>query len=232
MISFFYKYKRCILTVLILSFIFEEFKNNMKKNILALLFILISCFAFSQDYKKEFSKAVCDCIKKIDTEEKGRKNMSSEFGLCAFKSAGPYKKELKRDYGIDFVTDLENGEKLKNFGVQVGILMMNECADTFLKVMKSDDSSESGTASSKQLINGTITKIEKDNFVVFYLVGDNKVLNKFYWISNVESNMDLPKEYSRLINKKVSISYYTSEIFDVKINDYRNLNIISSLKTD
>lgn len=204
----------------------------MKKKLLATVLILISSFVFSQDYKKEFSKAVCDCIKKIDTENGGSKDMSSEFGLCAFKSAGPYKTELKRDYDIDFVTDIENDEKLKNFGVQVGILMMNECADTFLKVMKSDDSNGNGEAPAEVLINGTITKIEKDNFIVFQLVGDNKILNKFYWIGKIDSNLDLPKEYNTLINKKVSISYYAAEIFDVKINDYRNLNIISSLKTD
>lgn len=204
----------------------------MKKNLLTTVLIFISSFVFSQDYKKEFSKAVCDCIKKIDTESGASKDMSSEFGLCAFKSAGPYKKELKRDYDIDFVTDLENGEKLKNFGVQVGILMMNECADTFLKVMKSDDSNTNREAPSEVVINGTVTKIEKDNFIVFQLVGDNKILNKFYWIGKIDSNLDFPKEYNTLINKKVSISYYTAEIFDVKINDYRNLNIISSLKTD
>ncbi|WP_449397712.1 hypothetical protein [Chryseobacterium wanjuense] len=96
--------------------------------------------------------------------------------------------------------------------------------------MNSKESAQEAEA--QLLINGTITKIEKDNFVVFHVVGDNKNLTKLYWISNIESNLDLPKEYNSLINKKVSISYYTSEIFDVKINDYKNLNIILSLKTD
>ncbi|MDH6254318.1 hypothetical protein M2347_004045 [Chryseobacterium sp. H1D6B] len=204
----------------------------MKKNLLAVMLIFISGLVFSQDYKKKFSQAVCDCIKKIDTESGASKDMSSEFGICAFKAAQPYKKEIKQDYDVDLVADLANEEKLKNFGVQVGVMMMGECADTFLKVMKSDDSNGNEEAPSEVLINGTITKVEKDNFIIFHLVGDNKILNKFYWIGKIDSNLDLPKEYNSLINKKVSISYYTAEIFDVKINDYRNLNIISSLKTD
>ncbi|WP_435524158.1 hypothetical protein [Chryseobacterium indoltheticum] len=77
------------------------------------------------------------------------------------------------------------------------------------------------------MINGTVSKIEKENFIVFHVVGENKMLNKLYWISSVDSNLDLPKEYQTLLNKKVNISYFTMEIFDPKINDYKTLNIIS-----
>jgi len=158
------------------------------------------------------------------------KELSTQFGLCAFKYAASYKKELKRDFGIDLVADIANEEKMESFGVQVGMMMVTECPDVFSKVMRNDEDTEAEV--SQLLISGMVSKIEKDNFVIFHVVGDNKNLTKLYWVSTIESNLDLPKEYSSLVNKKVNISYYTAEIFDTKINDYRNLNIISSLKTD
>ncbi len=202
----------------------------MMKNLLIGIFTSVSVFAFSQEYKQKFSREVCECVKNIDATNKTKKEMSTQFGLCAFKHAASYKKELKRDFGIDLVADIANEEKMENFGVQVGMMMVTECPDVFSKVM--GDEGDSGAESSELLINGTVSKIEKDNFVVFHIVGENKNLTKFYWVSTIESNLDLPKEYNGLVNKKVNISYYTTEIFDAKINDYRNLNIISSLKTD
>ncbi|MET3537489.1 hypothetical protein [Chryseobacterium limigenitum] len=204
----------------------------MKKNLLAMLLILISNLLFSQDYKKKIAKATCDCVAKVQNENKGEKTKEAQLGLCMISSSMPYAKELKKDYGIDIenITDESSDKAFENLGSTIGLMMTTECSDVFLKIM--DDTDENSDATSELLLNGTITKIEKENFVIFHVVGENKNLTKFYWVSNIESNLDLPKEYNLLINKKVSISYYTTEIFDAKINDYRNLNIISSLKTD
>ncbi|MCW3162499.1 hypothetical protein [Chryseobacterium oryctis] len=203
----------------------------MKKNLLVGMLTLMSCFTFSQEYKQKFSREVCECIKSLEGTGKTKKEMSTQFGLCAFKHSTPYKKELKKDFGIDLIADIGNEKKMENFGVQVGMMMVNECPEVFSKVME-DEETVTETETSQLLINGIVSKIEKDNFVIFHIVGDNKNLTKLYWVSTIESNLDLPKEYGSLLNKKVNISYYTTEVFDIKINDYRNLNIISSLKTD
>lgn len=205
------------------------------KNLLAVLLILISNLLFSQDYKEKLSKSSCDCLRNIKTNDEDKRAVTTQVGLCMYKTALPFNKEIKRDYNIDLSKDIGNNEKMKDLGVQMGILMLNECQELFTKLSedkKSEENKDGEESNSELLINGTITKIEKENFVIFHVVGENKNLTKFYWVSNIESNLDLPKEYNSLINKKVSISYYTTEIFDAKINDYRNLNIISSLKTD
>ena len=38
--------------------------------------------------------------------------------------------------------------------------------------------------------------------VIFYLKGDNGILTRFYWISNVDSNIELEKKYQDLVGKK------------------------------
>ncbi|MCU7616994.1 hypothetical protein NZ698_07275 [Chryseobacterium sp. PBS4-4] len=203
------------------------------KNLVAAVLLLLSTLAFSQDYKSKFSKSVCECVNKLDATNKTKKEMSAQFGLCAFKNANPYKKELKRDFDIDLVADISNEKKMTDFGVQVGLLMLNDCPEVLIAMNKDSEETETvSDESSYLLLSGTVKKIEKENFVVFHIVGENNNLTKFYWVSNIESNLDLPKEYNSLLNKKVNISYYTTEIFDAKINDYRNLNVISSLKTE
>ncbi len=199
----------------------------------AIILFTFSNFLFSQDYKQKLSKSSCDCLKTINTEDKDKKTITSQFGLCMLKTAMPYSKEIKRDYGIDLSKDIANNEKMKELGIQMGMLMLNECQELFEKITESDKDTENAEENDSYLLfSGTVKKIEKENFVIFHIVGENKTLTKFYWVSNVESDLDLPKEYNALVGKKVNLSYYTTEIFDAKINDYKNLNILSSLKTD
>lgn len=111
--------------------------------------------------------------------------------------------------------------------------LLKECPDTFIELFRlRENDKNKDRQHSELLISGTVTKIEKNSFVVFHLAGDNKILTKLYWVFPVEPKMDLPKEYSALLNKKVNVSYYPGEIFDAGINDYRKVNIISVLKTD
>ena len=180
------------------------------------------------------TKSICECVEKFDKTNKTKEEITTHFGLCAFKGANPFLKEIKRDFNIDLIKDISNSEKMKDFGVQIGMLMLEECPSYVIGMGEKDKNEveDDDDASSNSLINGTIKKIEKENFIVFHLTADNNVLTKFYWISTIESDLDLPKEYQTLVGKKVNISYYSTEIFDAKIGDYKNLNIISSLKTD
>jgi len=214
------------------SVIFGKKLKTMKKILFFIFLFAFSGSIFSQDYKKKIAKAACDCVAKVQNENKDAKTKETQLGLCMISSSMPYAKELKKEYNIDIenLTDENSDKAFENLGSAIGLMMTTECSDVFLKIM--NDTDENSEAKSELLLNGTITKIEKENFIIFHVVGENKNLTKFYWVSNIESNLDLPKEYNSLVNKKVSISYYTTEIFDAKINDYRNLNIISSLKTD
>jgi len=196
------------------------------KNLSAFCLLLISSIAWSQDYTSKIAKETCECFTKVKSKYPNTKNLETQLGFCMLKSVQPYAKEVKRDFNIDVIND--NSEKT---GEIIGKWLVAECPDIFLEMVSSTED-DRDVAKSQLLMNGTVKKIEKENFVIFHLVGENNNLTKFYWVSNVESNLDLPKEYNALLNKKVNISYYTTEIFDVKINDYRNLNIISSLKTD
>lgn len=201
----------------------------MRKKVFVALLTTVSGFVFSQDYTKKIAKTACECFTKVKAENPDAKNFDVQLGVCMINAAEPYSKELKKDYNLDILGDESSGDKV---GEIFAKWILRECPDTFIELIELEESSNSENQTKELLINGTVTKIEKDNFIIFHVVGDNKTLNKLYWVSTIESNLDLPKEYGSLLNKKVNISYYTAEIFDVKINDYRKVNIISGLKTE
>ncbi|WDT67237.1 hypothetical protein [Cloacibacterium sp. TD35] len=208
------------------------------KKLIILFFSIFSLCSYSQeDFKKKIAQDACKCIGEIKPEKKSKEVMQMQLGLCFIKVATPYKEQIKKEYGIDLSKDISNEAKMEELGEKLGVLMVSECADTFISFVDKSGygeqyAQETAEESSADFMNGEITRIEKDAFVIFYLKGDNGILTKFYWISNVDSNIELEKKYQDLVGKKVNISYYSADIFDHKINDYRKVNILSMLKTE
>ena len=209
------------------------------KKLIILFFSIFSLFSYSQDdFKEKIAQDACKCIGEIKLEKKSKEMMQMQLGLCFIKVSTPYKEQIKKEYGIDLSKDITNDEKMGELGEKLGILMVSECADTFINFVDqsgfADEYAQESSAqeNSAEFMNGEITKIEKDAFVIFYLKGDNGILTRFYWISNVDSNIELEKKYQDLVGKKVNITYYSADIFDHKINDYRKVNILSMLKTE
>lgn len=210
------------------------------KKIIYLFFILISIFSYSQeDYKKKLGQDACKCLDELKIENQSKEMIQMQVGLCFLKVANPYKEEIKKDYGIDVSKDFGDENKMEILGEKLAFLMISECGDTFLKIMDKSGITEevmneknAVEESADLLMHGEIAKIEKDAFVIFYLKGDNGILTKFYWVSNVESNIELEKKYNELVGKKVNVSYYSTDIFDYKINEYRKVNVLTLLKTE
>ena len=204
------------------------------KKLIILFFSIFSLFSYSQeDFKKIIAQNTCKCVKDVKKENLTKKQIEFQFGICMFKVANPYKAEIKKEFGID-ISDFSKKENMYKLGTEIGILMAQECPDVFEQFIPEDknDTQTEEVVSSEELMNGEITKIEKENFVIFYLKGDNNILTKFYWISNVESNIKKEKKYNELVGKKVNVTYYSADIFDHRINEYRKVNILSMLKTD
>lgn len=199
----------------------------MKNKVWILLAVLISASGFSQDYQTKIARTTCECFNKAKAENPDSKTLEIKLGLCIIQGAQPYAKELKKDYNLDILQD-DSSET----GKLVATWLLKECPDRMLELFNPESNNTKKKDDSELLISGTVTKIEKDNFVIFHVAGDNKILTKLYWVTPIESNLDLQKEYGSLLNKKINAGYYPSEIFDAKINDYRKVNIISMLKTD
>lgn len=204
------------------------------KKVIYLFFILFGIFSFSQDFKKTIAQEACKCVKENVKEGSTEKQTELQFGICMFKVSSPYKKEIKNEFGID-LNDFTNKQNMYELGKQFGMIMALECPEVFEKFMDKENSISDNYIEENTtdlLMHGEVAKIDKDAFVIFYLKGDNGILTKFYWVSNVESNIELEKKYNELVGKKVNVSYYSTDIFDYKISEYRKVNILTMLKTE
>ncbi|MGY6648713.1 hypothetical protein [Wenyingzhuangia sp. IMCC45574] len=203
-----------------------------KKTILFSIFILIVNQSFSQKYMEKIAKKSCECIEKIPAGATNEEATTS-LGLCMIESAGPYQKQLKKDFDIDLFED-DGAEKL---GTQIALKMAGTCPTLLMKMvdMVGDDEKEeeenikTEAAVAAEEVSGTITKVENGQFVVFSLRADNSRQDKFYWLTFVKSNIDIMSDYETLVGKKVTVFYKTEDFFDARINDYRNIKVITEI---
>lgn len=190
-------------------------------------FILISFFSvpslIAQDYLTKITNESCECLSNID-ESEDRDKFNMELGLCIIDASIPYKKELKRDHNIDLDNIIKDGTRL---GELIGIKMAGSCPNQILRMTESADLEDYDDGSS--YASGTITKIEKEQFIVFTLKDENGRSMKFHWLYYVDSEIDLPSEYSNLVGKKVGVYYYEDDLFDARIDEYKLFNVIEEI---
>lgn len=197
----------------------------MRKILLLLLFIsFINSKVYSQDYMDEICKKTCDCIENIsDTIE--RESYEMQMGLCMINAAMPYKKQLKKDHKIN-MDDI--GNEAEKLGTLIGIRMASICPKSLMKFSENSENNKEDTE--QHSVEGLITKIEFDPFIVFTLKDEKGKSIKYHWLTFIETKIDLQNKYNTLTNKNVKITYTTTDFFDPKIQEYRQFNIIKTLE--
>ena len=197
----------------------------MKKLILLSFSFFLINSTYSQAYMDKILEKTCNCIVELpDTLSTDQFNL--EIGACMIEASMPFKKQLKKDYDIDLDNIETDAGKL---GKLIGLKMASFCPDMLMKL--TGRSKVDNTAyNASEYIMGTIVKIENDPFVVFSLKDETGKITKLYWLTFIESDIELTDNYLSLQGKFVKISYTTDEFFDPKIVQYRQFQIIKSIK--
>lgn len=179
---------------------------------------------------KSISQKSCDCASKI-TKSKNDENFSFELGICIMQASKEFREEVLRDYKVDLEKKPDGNDKLWE---SVGFLMAFDCPEVFSEETKetSTTAGNAPTIRNTVKIKGTVTYIDKEGFVNFSVKTEQGKTLKFYWLGDIESNIDITQKYHTLNGSKVSITYFTQEIFDARINEYHLFNIIQSLQVD
>jgi hypothetical protein len=202
------------------------------KSILTTLFVAIAFMAFSQDYMDKIAIASCECIDNVsDTIPTDQFNM--ELGLCMLEASMPYKKQLKKDHGINFDKIESQGEKL---GRLIGIKLASTCPNSLMRMVKKvnpeldfEEDEEIADDYEEMFTEGTVERVETEMFVVVSVKEANGKISKYYWLSFVESDFDLTNNHQGLVGKTVTISYDEYEFFDPRLKEYRVFNVINAL---
>jgi len=195
----------------------------MKYTLFFLFLLLLSVKSFSQEYMDKIASKSCACVEAVPDSLETRK-FNMQFGLCMFEAAMPYSKQLKKDYGIDLERIDTEGEKL---GRLIGVKMASVCPNILVKISERVKGKSEGTT--EQTVKGTVTKIEKDFFVVFTVKDESGKSGKYYWLSYIKTDSDLVTTYGQLIDKPVEIVAEARELFDPKIEEYRQFLVIKKI---
>jgi hypothetical protein len=174
------------------------------------------------DYMAKLAQEACTCLSVIP-DSLDVESLNMKLGLCMLEKAQPYEKQLKKDYGINFDKIDEDGEKL---GRLIGIKMVSYCPDAVIKLSQRNQPA-SATPQGEQQISGQLIKIEEEPFVQFHLRDANGKVVRFYWLTFVESHLDMLEDYKSLLTQTLSFKYVVQEFFDPRVGEYRNFNILT-----
>lgn len=197
----------------------------MKTKICIAVLLLMVNVSLSQDYLEEIALKSCECISSVsDTLDVDRYTLQA--GLCMIETARPYKKQLKKDHGIDFNNIDKDGEEL---GRIIAFIMASLCPDALLKMVNVVNNQEN-SESLERIVEGEITNISDDKFVEFSVKENKGKVSRYQWLTFIESTLELSTGYKKLINSDVRITYIVQEFFDPRIGEYRSFNIIQKLE--
>ena len=199
----------------------------MKQIIIIISFFILSASTgYSQDYMTKIAEKSCECIKKIsDTLDKDQ--FEIQLGLCIIDAAMPYKKQIKKEYGID-LDDIGSGNVGERIGKLIGLKMVGICPDGLIKIAQGIKTKKEETKTSLTM-KGEITKIDNDCFMVFSLKDETGKITKFYWLTFIESDIEMAGNYASLSGRQVKITYDIQDFFDAKIKEYRQFYIIKKI---
>jgi hypothetical protein len=193
------------------------------KSIFLFLILLIPSVSLSQNVLDKIAEDGCSCANNL-VDLKDRKAWELRLGLCIIQSSEPYRKELLNDHGIDMENVSVDGRKL---GLLIGVKMADVCPEFFeaMSNVMSDDEYESEVFE----FEGKVSKINQNGFVYFTIRNEEGRESKYYWLTYVDSEIDIDNNFESLSGKIVLVKYRILEIFDPKINEYRNINVLVSL---
>lgn len=195
----------------------------IRKYYLAMLLIsFTSVLAAQEDYMEVIADRSCECLAQKKTT---KTNLSSqEIGTCLLLAARDYRTRILEDYNLD-LNDLTGGSG-ERLGELIGSKMAFLCPELIVGAAGNEEENPALAAT------GTILDINNEIFAVFELENENGRVDKFYWLTYVDSNLNLQNEFHDLKGEQVQIEYVEQELFDSRIKEYRKFNVITTLRKD
>ncbi|WP_276498462.1 hypothetical protein [Pontibacter litorisediminis] len=182
-----------------------------------------------QAYMDAIADETCGCLNEFMSSGETR-NVEMRIGACLLKAAGPYEKQLKKDYGIELTNLSSQGEKL---GEMLGVKIATRCPDSFMAMMELMEKGQEAkeVALEEKTYEGTVTGVNDQQFIVFTIKDASGKASSFYWLSFFTSDLGSGNNYKEVKGKKVQVGYREEEFFDPRINEYKKFNVITSLKS-
>lgn len=205
---------------------------KFKTTYLIFLMLIISAISNAQKDKDKaydrMGKSVCECVEKKgdDLKDATQAQFELAFGVCLIKAYNE-DQEYYKSKGIKMST---NGDAMEALGEEIGMKMAEYCPELLLSMAAfyEDDEDFAEEANEIMSIVGTIEKVEDGTFHTLIIKGDDGRTYKMLWLTYV-NNHDILLE--AVANKKPhTFTYYETEMYDNRINEYRNMLIVDSVE--
>ncbi len=197
----------------------------MRIRILLLIIFVIGVNTHGQTYMDTIVQKSCECFE--NTPEENLNDMV--LGLCMIQDALSYPDQLMEDYGID-ISRIDQEEHSVKLGEIIGLKMLAVCPEQLVKLADLSDDEYNSDYDSPISITGKVKTINTGEFVSLSIKTENNKALKFYWLHYTKTNFDIVHDYKSLKGRDVEIKYSIIELFDPKINEYRNFNVIDDIQ--
>ena len=197
----------------------------MKKIYLPILACLFLSSSYAQeDYLEEIAKKPCECIGAKDfSAYKNKETRDMQLGICLLEAAKDHKDKLLQEHDLNLDNFQANAER---FGEVIGLRMALICPNTLMAV---SGELESDTPEVLR-ITGEVREVVESPFVTFTIKDSDGRSSRFYWLDFVSSTYPLQSQYMDLNGKTVKVEYVSRELFDPRIREYRNFNVITAVE--
>jgi hypothetical protein len=208
----------------------------MKKIILlSATFLLFALTSFSQSKKdslvKMMAKDVCDELSKKDISSKTKKDLEAELGMAMIPAFTKYLDQAKAVWGFDEI-DQESGYTM---GKEIGMQLAMDCP-AFMKIFMNNTEAVKEIAEKNKTkdhkISGTLLKINAGEISYLEVKDAAGKIEKMWWLEYFDGSNDLINEPSKLLNKKLTITYTEKEVYKATLKDYSKIKVITGIKVD
>ena len=212
----------------------------MKKTVFGLIVICLSFKAQSQDTSlNKSATAVCDCLTKSKIDANSTPEQMQQIFLgCIFSSAPDLISKI-------ISNGQDNQQAAEEIATNLAMQMMKNGCPAFTKIattmaMSSGDSNmisgnnPSVSISAKPMavtsIDGIVTKVEERDFIYITIKTTAGRELEFIYYNYVPGSDDWIKDpVTKLKNKKVSLAYTESEVYQPKFKQFMNVKEIKTL---
>ncbi|NNE54512.1 MAG: hypothetical protein HKN32_00730 [Flavobacteriales bacterium] len=201
----------------------------MKKIIVLSLFLGLALVSFSQKKEKIIQPALdsaCDCLDEIAPDSP---SLEMELQMCIITAFTSEADAFMKYYDLD-VRDMDDEAKMEEIGVDFAMLLMADCP-AFMQVAMGMAEEESGmaddgiyeeVADEMNFYTGSVTSVNKDDFIYVTIAGDDGMNKTFVLLENMPGT-------ARLLSGDevyLYVDYENTEVYSSKSGEFESEKVI------
>lgn len=208
------------------------------KNFFYLIVFFISGTAYSQEPLDKVAKETCSCVEKKNldfTKDSNIQAVQMALGLCIVESFSANQSKFSKKELAEF----EGAEGMRKLGEKVAMKMVSYCPDIIMAMGRKYLDDKEGNSGDEVIqgdpieadptIEGTITAIEKNQFVTIKVKDKNSRVHSFLLLDYFDT-ASLYTENKIKVGDTLTVGYSEIELYDTASNDFKYFKIISSLE--